>query len=132
MESSPQPIGIAVVEHEGCYLVGIRPSTGPLPGRAEFPGGKCLIGESPPACAVRECREETRLRVTAEQELFHCVHEYPHGSVALHFWLCRPLQASSISTEHNGFRWIPAVKLAELKFPEANRPVIGMLNPYSA
>eukprot|EP00913_Durusdinium_trenchii_P035339 g33069.t1 len=55
-------IGIAVVEHAGQYLVGVRGDDGPLPGKAEFPGGKCRAGEMPRDCAVRECLEETGLQ----------------------------------------------------------------------
>ena len=53
---SPKRIGIAVVEHEGRYLVGTRGPDGPLAGYAEFPGGKCLPDELPEMCAIRECQ----------------------------------------------------------------------------
>lgn len=126
MKNPPTPIGIAVVEHNGCYLVGIRANE-PLTGYAEFPGGKCRLDESPEDCALRECREETSLDVIPVKLLLNRQFTYPHGTVALHFWLCKPADAEKVAEEHHGFRWIPAAELAALQFPEANAPVIEML-----
>ena len=127
MNSRSIRIGIAVVEHAGCYLIGTRGPDGPLPGYAEFPGGKCLPDESPEACAVRECLEESHLAVSVDRLLLRQAHRYPHGSVDLHFYLCHPTDADSIQDEHHGFRWIPARDLPRLKLPEANAPVVAML-----
>ena len=55
-------VGIAVVEHDRKYLVGVRGPTGPLAGYDEFPGGKCIGYETAAACAVRECMEEKLLQ----------------------------------------------------------------------
>ena len=126
IDNSPVPIGIAVVEHSGCYLVGMRDNE-PLPGYAEFPGGKCRPGESPEQCALRECREETGLDVLPVKLLLNRQFTYSHGTVDLHFWLCRPADAEKIAEEHHRFRWVPVKELAALEFPEANDPVIEML-----
>ena len=126
MKSPPTPIGIAVVEHNGCYLVGIRANE-PLTDYAEFPGGKCRLDESPEDCALRECREETGLDVIPVKLLLNRPFTYPHGTVALHFWLCKPADAKNVAEEHHDFRWIPVAELAALQFPEANSPVIEML-----
>lgn len=120
-------IGIAIVEHRGCFLVGIRGAGGPLAGYAEFPGGKCRPGESPAACAIRECAEETGLRVDVSQPLLTVPYDYPHGAVELHFFLCRPADASAVQPRHGAFEWIPAAQLRELTFPPANEPVIDRL-----
>ncbi|MFN0053638.1 MAG: (deoxy)nucleoside triphosphate pyrophosphohydrolase [Planctomycetales bacterium] len=120
-------IGIAVVEYRGKYLVGIRPAGGPLPGCAEFPGGKCLAGETPGRCACRECLEETGLEVFAVDLLMHREFSYPHGTLDLHFWLCRPGAKAQVAEEHNGYRWVPAEELPSLQFPEANLPLLELL-----
>ena len=125
MPLSRKRIGIAVVEHEGCYLIGIRGDDGPLPGYAEFPGGKCHEGESPQDCAARECEEETGLTVDIVDALYQCDHDYPHGAVGLNFYLCRP--RGSVAKQHRQFEWIPAARLRDLKFPDANRPVVELL-----
>ena len=127
IEIHPTPIGVAVVEQNGCYLVGIRDNDGPLSGYAEFPGGKCRPRESPEHCTLRECREETGLDVISVKLLLNRQFTYPHGTVDLHFWLCRPADAEKVAEKHHGFRWIPAAELVALQFPEANEPLIELL-----
>ena len=126
--SSPTRIGIAIVESDGHFLVGCRKADVPLPGLAEFPGGKCETDETPRSCAVRECREETGLVVVPSEQLATVLHTYPHGSVELHFWRCRlgpgmPANARPIAP----FRWITAAELAKLEFPAANQTVLEQL-----
>lgn len=127
MSQNFQTIGIAVVEHHGSYLVGRRGTAGPLADYAEFPGGKCLPQEVPAACAVRECHEETGLAVKMDELLLRRKFQYEHATVDLHFWRCSPVNKHDIREEHNGFRWINAKDLAQLRFPEANVPLIEML-----
>ena len=126
-EQQPTPIGVAVVEHEGWYLVGIRNDDGPLAGYAEFPGGKCEPAEPPRECAIRECLEETGLLVEPVELLFQTTFEYPHGTVDLNFWQCRLTDPRDITDDHQGFRWIAAGALGDMNFPEANAPLLELL-----
>lgn len=123
---SARRIGIAVVEHEGRFLVGTRAPNQVLAGYAEFPGGKCDPDEQPEACAVRECMEETGLLVEVVNLLHRVQFQYPHGAVDLHFCTCRPVDEREIEPR-NGFRWVHREELAALPFPEANREVVAML-----
>jgi 8-oxo-dGTP diphosphatase len=127
MPDAPVQIGIAVVEHRGRYLVGVRPDGGPLGGCAEFPGGKCHAGETSGRCARRECLEETGLEVQAVDLLMRRTFSYPHGTFDLHFWLCHPAPRAEVADSHKGYRWVPASKLNSLKFPEANLPLLEIL-----
>lgn len=120
-------IGIAVVEHRGRYLVGLRGPDSSLAGFAEFPGGKCLPKESPGLAACRECLEETGLQVKTVDLLMRRTFVYPTGPVDLHFWLCRPADPETVAVTHQGFHWVPGVELDSLKFPEANLPLIQEL-----
>lgn len=121
----PTPIGVAVVEHEGRYLVGVRPEGKPLAGDAEFPGGKCAPGEPPADCAVRECLEETGVAVEPVRTLASLAWDYPHGAVALHFVLCRP--SSPAAEPFPPFRWTAAAALPALRFPDANAELVRTL-----
>jgi hypothetical protein len=47
--------------------------------------------------------------------------------VDLHFYLCHLADVAAFAAEHQGYRWRTARELAELKFPEANAPVIELL-----
>ena len=118
-------VGIALVEHAGRFLVGVRPEGTPLAGAAEFPGGKCDPGETPAACAERECLEETGVVVAALACVETITHTYPHGTVEVHFWRCRPITMtdSLLGT----FRWVEKQELASLPFPEANASVLQKL-----
>ena len=120
-------IGIAVVEYQGCYLVGTRPPGASLAGFAEFPGGKCEACEDPAVAAVRECLEETGLRVEVRELLTRRLYEYAYGSVDLHFFLCHPLEVPQASHDLHGFRWEDVSALRSLKFPDANVPVLELL-----
>ncbi|WP_437222911.1 (deoxy)nucleoside triphosphate pyrophosphohydrolase [Planctomicrobium sp. SH661] len=118
-------IGVAIVEHSGCVLVGVRDAETVLAGKHEFPGGKCLEGETPAACALRECFEETGLRVEVVELINHVQHRYEHGSLDLSFFLCRP--AEPPSQPAGNFRWTPISELAHLNFPEGNRIAVQKL-----
>ncbi|MFN8857990.1 MAG: (deoxy)nucleoside triphosphate pyrophosphohydrolase [Planctomycetaceae bacterium] len=120
-------IGIAIVEYADQFLVGIRPPGVDLAGCSEFPGGKCLPGESPRACAERECLEETGLTVRGIELLLNRRFEYPHGTFDLHFWRCAPVDASQLAEEHQGFEWVPRHELSSRTFPEGNLPVVRLL-----
>lgn len=127
-------IGIAVVEYQRQFLIGIRDADSPLAGFHEFPGGKCEADESSDQCATRECLEETGLEVIALKELCYEEHAYDHADVKLHFWLCQPVHAHEVLTDQNlkGFHWFPAESLLNLHFPEANKRLIELLvNTYA-
>jgi 8-oxo-dGTP diphosphatase len=118
-------IAIAVVEHDDHFLVGERPPGKPLAGYAEFPGGRVEAGESAEEAAIRECEEETGLKVQVVGSYDDCQHEYPHDSVHLHFFACRPAEADTIPQPP--FAWVPRERLAELRFPEANAALLEQL-----
>ena len=126
--TTPVRIGIAVVESAGRFLVGERSPESPLPGLAEFPGGKCESDETPRACAVRECREETGLIVIPREQIATIEHSYPHGDVELHFWRCELChELPDTAAPMSPFRWISFSELASLQFPDANRTVLDQL-----
>ena len=86
-------IGIAIVEHQQRYLVGVRGPNIAMAGYDEFPGGKCLVNESPSACAIRECLEETGLRVRINRLLDQQEIETSRGLLKLYFSFVIPLRS---------------------------------------
>lgn len=121
-------VGIAVVEHQGRYLVGIRSASVVLAGKAEFPGGKVEADEDPRLAAERECREETGLAVRATRLLHQIRHTYDHGTVELFFWLCQPAATNAVPTVLQGFRWLTVAEMQPLDWPAANRAVLEALS----
>jgi mutator protein MutT len=119
-------IAIAVVrDAAGRLLIGQRPAGAALAGLWEFPGGKLLAGETPEAAAVRECLEETGLAVRVVDRYATILHDYPHGRLRLHFFLCAPLGAECRLPAR--FRWVAAAELGQYTFPDANAPVTERL-----
>ena len=123
-------VGIALVYHGGSYLVGCRGPGSTLEGLWEFPGGKCLPGESPAVCAVRECREETGLEIEVITLKHDLRHTFPYGTVHLYFFDCR-LGTMEAVQPGGGFAWVPVERLSDLNFPEPNRALIDMLREKS-
>ena len=123
----PTPIAIAVVEHAGRFLVGQRPTGVPLAGLREFPGGKIEPGETPEAAAVRECLEETGLRVEPLFRYPEHVQQYDHDKVQLVFIACG-LVAGSFVEPLRPFQWIARENLSRHEFPSGNRGLLDILS----
>jgi len=125
--SSATRVGIAIVLKQCSVLVGSRPSTAHLGDFDEFPGGKCEPGESFEACALRECYEETSLKVSAVERLHREVFEYRDRTVDLNFYLCELLPGSPAQTASPPFRWVSIEHLDGLDFPQGNEGVLRIL-----
>ena len=83
-------IAVAIVEHQGCFLIGKRPDSDALGGYWEFPGVKVEQRETPAEAARRECLEETGVAVRVVDEYLVVDHEYAHGALRIHFFACAP------------------------------------------
>ena len=106
-------------------VVGRRGDNVPLAGYDEFPGGKCENDETPKIAVVRECLEETGLNVAVNQQRAVIEHEYSHDRVRLFFFDCMLVDDS----QHllGSFRWLDVADALELRFPEANNPLLELL-----
>ena len=127
----PTPIAIAVVEHEGRFLIGQRPEGVPLAGLWEFPGGKIEAGETPEAAAVRECLEETGLAVEPLFRYPEHVQEYDHDRVRLFFIACRLVPGSNAQPS-GPFQWSARGALENFEFPRGNRGLLALLADQNA
>jgi mutator protein MutT len=128
----PTQIAIAVVEHEGLFLIGQRPAGVALAGLWEFPGGKVEADETPAQAAVRECLEETGLAVVVRGTYPTHVQQYAHDCVELHFFQCQlvPQPAgspASIATPGSPYLWVPRAELGRYTFPQGNRALLALL-----
>ncbi|MBB02560.1 MAG: NUDIX domain-containing protein [Rubinisphaera brasiliensis] len=121
-------IGIALVESQGHFLVGIRPEGKPLAGLHEFPGGKQIIPESTNETAVRECLEETGLEVVSHEMLHQQSFVYQHDEVQLDFWRCEMTdELLELPEVRSPWRWVPVSELQDLTFPAANDDILAIL-----
>jgi mutator protein MutT len=123
--SSSLTVAIAVVEQDGRYLVGRRSAHLPLGGLWEFPGGKVEVGETPREAAIRECQEESGLRVRASHCLLVHQQAYEHATITLHFIACELCDPTT--PPHTPFEWIARGDLTQLQFPAGNAPLLKLL-----
>lgn len=119
-------VAVGLIKWKGRFLVGRRAADGPLPGLDEFPGGKCRADERPEACVVRECFEETGLRVRPRRLRHRVAHEYPHGKLEISFFDCE-IDGREVVEPLAPFRWVDLSEVAALRFPEANASLIAEL-----
>ncbi|HJN07245.1 MAG TPA: (deoxy)nucleoside triphosphate pyrophosphohydrolase [Pirellulaceae bacterium] len=129
MCEEPTLIAIAVVEHNGRFLVGMRPAETVLAGFSEFPGGKVEPNEVPAQAAVRECLEETGLEVEVSGAFPDQVHQYHHGQVRLLFFHCRLKQPGG--RPNAPFQWVERAELQSLRFPTGNNSLLALLQDAS-
>lgn len=122
----PTPIAIAVIEHDGKYLIQQRPPGVVLAGLWEFPGGKIEAGETPEQAAVRECWEETGLAIAVVGTYPEVVQQYDYDRVHLHFLRCVPIGTPPLAT--NQYRWVTGPELRNYEFPRANAGLIAVLS----
>lgn len=124
-EPPPVAIAVAVVEHEGRFLIGLRPPGAALAGYWEFPGGKVLPHETAAEAAARECAEETGVVVNVVREMLVTEHAYPHGHLRLHFFDCGVVSEPAFLPSR--FEWVTRDELAKREFPPANADLLAMI-----
>lgn len=123
-------IGIAIVLHHDQLVVGLRGEGVHLSGMHEFPGGKCEPSETAEECAVRECLEETGLRVFPVQVLHQELFEYPDRTVDLTFVLCHLERDQAPEELFAPFFWVLRNELGVLTFPAGNKSVLRCLQEW--
>jgi 8-oxo-dGTP diphosphatase len=119
-------VAAAVIELDGRFLLTRRQKGVHLEGCWEFPGGKCLAGESLEACLARELREELAVEAHVGGEVFRTLHEYEDRHVELHFLSCR-IVGSPAPQMGQEMRWVPRHELAAFEFPAADQQLVGIL-----
>jgi 8-oxo-dGTP diphosphatase len=126
-DSGPIRVAIAVVMDRGRILISRRGRSDHLAGYWEFPGGKCLSGEPPEQCVIREVREEVGLDIQPEQELQAIHFSYPHRHIVLFPFICRPVSGVACPLDVAEVRWILPDDLRSYRFPPANDSLIAEL-----
>jgi 8-oxo-dGTP diphosphatase len=121
-------VAAAVVERDGRILVTKRPAGVHLEGYWEFPGGKCVPGETLEQCLVRELREELDADAAVTGELLSTSHDYGERRVELHFFSCS-LRGEPRPQLGQDMQWVERSLLTTLPFPPADAELIALLTP---
>lgn len=122
-------VALAIIRHPvtDAVLIARRAVDMHLGGLWEFPGGKCLPGESPAVCAVREALEETGLPVQIAEAWPPLTYTYPERTVTLHPFLCRTPTREARPLASDDVVWARPCDLHKYAFPPANDPLIARL-----
>ena len=91
------PATLVFVIREGEILL-INKKTGLGKGKVNGPGGKVEPGESPEACAVRECQEELGITVSNLQYCGQHRFQFVDG-YSIHVWVYRTSDFEGVPTE---------------------------------
>jgi len=120
-------IAVAVIEKDGKYLLGKRPSEGLLGGLWEFPGGKIEAGESDQAALIRECKEELGVTISVGALLAKVNHAYTHFKVTLHVYGCTIKKGEARPRVHTELAWVAPEEFERYPFPKANHKFLDVL-----
>ncbi len=117
----------AIFNNVGEVLISQRAKDCHQGGLWEFPGGKLEQGESAQAALARELEEELGIQVQQCRQLIRIPHDYADQRVLLDVWRVTHFDGTASSREGQPLCWINPVSLDERIFPQANLPIIKML-----
>jgi 8-oxo-dGTP diphosphatase len=118
-------VACALIERDGLVLSALRSASMNLPLKWEFPGGKVEPGEGLEECLRRELVEEMGIRIAVGRPLTPATHEYPSFTVTLYPYLCSILSGEITLFEHSAISWLPAHRMNELDWADADLPIIA-------
>jgi 8-oxo-dGTP diphosphatase len=121
-------VAAVITDDEGRVLACRRAPHKSLAGLWEFPGGKVEPGESDEEALVREIREELGVQIEVGQFLGSSIGPADDIEINLVAYLAM-LVGSKItqSSDHDGFRWLLASELGDLKWAPADMPFVRSL-----
>jgi A/G-specific adenine glycosylase len=124
-------IVLALIHHNGRYLVTKRKADAHCGGFWELPGGKRETGEDDRTAVAREVHEELGSEVLAARHLMTFHHTYSDRALTFHVYRCRlfaPESAKPLAS--TALRWVTPEEFLALDFPPANRPIQERLRKY--
>ena len=117
----------AILINDEKIIIAKRKSTGKLPNKWEFPGGKIENDETPEQCLKRELKEEFDIDVSVGEYLGSSIYHYDHISIELlayrTFWKGGNIRLK----DHDDFAWVSLEQLGEYDFAPADIPFVNKL-----
>jgi 8-oxo-dGTP diphosphatase len=119
----------ALVDRENRILLAQRPPDKAMAGLWEFPGGKFEPGETPEQALIRELEEELAVRTQAAclAPLTFASHAYADFHLLMPLYICRKFDGIPVSREGQTLKWVRARDLRDYPMPEADAPLVPVL-----
>ena len=118
----------AILIKDGKILCAQRGNSKALSHLWEFPGGKIEKDETPQEALAREIKEELKIEVEVESELFEQTsYSYDFGIVNLTTFLCLLKNGTPELTEHIEIKWMKPQELNTLDWAPADIPTVKKL-----
>lgn len=121
-------VAAAIIEKNGKLLICRRGPGGSCAYLWEFPGGKLEPGETPAACAVRECREELGIAIRLKGLYETTSYRYPEREVALTFFRAEIADGTPARNVHSAIKWVLPGELTAYEFCPADVEMIKKLS----
>ncbi|EZQ09996.1 thiamine phosphate synthase [Acinetobacter sp. Ver3] len=119
-------VSIALLFHKNQVLVGWREASLHQGGKAEFPGGKVELGETPEQACQREVQEEVGIFLDHVYLFDVITHEYEDLIVKLHIYQAY-VDQSLLDHIQSPWTWHDRSALSILNFPKANDAIVKRL-----
>ena len=111
----------AILERDGCVLIGRRRPEQSHPLQWEFPGGKVEHGETPADALARELEEELGIRGAAGPQITSYEYTYAgRDPIRLFFFRVTEFQGEPVNLIFDEMRWEPAQSLSSFDFVEGD------------
>lgn len=125
-------VACALIDEDNRVLLAQRPEGRALAGLWEFPGGKLDPGETPEAALIRELAEELGIVVPRPclAPLTFASHAYEDFHLLMPLYICRKWEGEVECREHAALAWVRAARLREYPMPEADLPLIPILQDW--
>ena len=120
-------------QEEGCVFLVQRPLDKEMGGLWEIPGGKIEAGETPEETIVRELKEELGIDICAKDltPLTFVSHIYEKFHLVMLVFLCKKWSGTiELHENQERFEWVNPSDLGDYLMPEADKPLIEVLQKF--
>ncbi len=127
-------VAAALIRNSDEILLAQRPAHKNMGGLWEFAGGKIESGETPEAALARELAEE--LGIVTEPARFipltFVSYSYEKFHLLMLLYAVREWEGTPQTHEHQALAWVSAADLAQYPMPDADIPLIPVLQKFLA